>query len=138
MISEVARSSVNVANGGKTRWANFFHGIFILIFLIFAVSFSNYIPNAALAAMLIGVGYKLANPKENIRTNPCLDNVPRKSYTFQEMGITHGISMASCRFLPRLATIAYTCRFRLSFKRKYVCFCRIWEYYYLSIRINYC
>jgi MFS superfamily sulfate permease-like transporter len=79
MISEVARSSVNVANGGKTRWANFFHGIFILIFLIFAVSFSNYIPNAALAAMLIGVGYKLANPKENIRTNPCLDNVPRKS-----------------------------------------------------------
>ena len=64
MISEVARSSVNVANGGKTRWANFFHGIFILIFLIFAVSYSNYIPNAALAAMLIGVGYKLANPKE--------------------------------------------------------------------------
>ncbi len=64
MISEVARSSVNVANGGKTRWANFFHGIFILIFLIFAVSFSNYIPNAALASMLIGVGYKLANPKE--------------------------------------------------------------------------
>ena len=64
MISEVARSSVNVANGGKTRWANFFHGIFILIFLIFAVSYSNYIPNAALAAKLIGVGYKLANPKE--------------------------------------------------------------------------
>jgi MFS superfamily sulfate permease-like transporter len=64
MISEVARSSANVANGGKTRWANFFHGIYILIFLIFAVSFSNYIPNAALAAMLIGVGYKLANPKE--------------------------------------------------------------------------
>ncbi len=64
MISEVARSSANVANGGKTRWANFFHGIFILIFLIFAVTFSNYIPNAALAAMLIGVGYKLAHPKE--------------------------------------------------------------------------
>ena len=64
MISEVARSSANVANGGKTRWANFFHGIFILVFLIFAVSFSNYIPNAALAAMLIGVGYKLAHPKE--------------------------------------------------------------------------
>jgi MFS superfamily sulfate permease-like transporter len=64
MISEVARSSANVANGGKTRWANFFHGIFILLFMIFAVTFSNYIPNAALAAMLIGVGYKLAHPKE--------------------------------------------------------------------------
>ncbi|MBI1838094.1 MAG: SulP family inorganic anion transporter [Flavobacteriia bacterium] len=64
MISEVARSSANVGNGGKTRWANFFHGVFILIFLIFAVSFSDLIPNAALAAMLIGVGYKLAHPKE--------------------------------------------------------------------------
>jgi MFS superfamily sulfate permease-like transporter len=64
MIAEVARSSANVNNGGKTRWANFFHGVFILLFLIFAVTFSNLIPNAALAAMLIGVGYKLAHPKE--------------------------------------------------------------------------
>jgi MFS superfamily sulfate permease-like transporter len=64
MISEVARSSANVNNGGRTRWANFFHGVFILIFLIFAVSFSNLIPMTALAAMLIGVGWKLAHPKE--------------------------------------------------------------------------
>ncbi len=64
MISEVARSSANVANGGKTRWANFFHGVFILLFLLFAVTFSDLIPKAALAAMLIGVGYKLAHPKE--------------------------------------------------------------------------
>jgi MFS superfamily sulfate permease-like transporter len=64
MISEVARSSANVSNGGKTRWANFFHGVFILLFLIFAVSFSDLIPKAALAAMLIGVGWKLAHPRE--------------------------------------------------------------------------
>jgi MFS superfamily sulfate permease-like transporter len=64
MISEVARSSANVSNGGKTRWANFYHGIFILIFLILAVQFSNLIPKAALAAMLIGVGFKLAHPRE--------------------------------------------------------------------------
>jgi MFS superfamily sulfate permease-like transporter len=64
MISEVARSSANVSNGGQTRWANFFHGFFILLFLIFAVSFSDLIPKAALAAMLIGVGWKLAHPKE--------------------------------------------------------------------------
>lgn len=64
MISEVARSSANVSNGGKTRWANFFHGVFILLFLIFAITFSDLIPKAALAAMLIGVGWKLAHPRE--------------------------------------------------------------------------
>lgn len=68
MISEVARSSANVSNGGKTRWANFFHGLFILFFLLFAVSFSELIPLSALAAMLIGVGWKLAHPKEFFHT----------------------------------------------------------------------
>ena len=64
MISEVARSSSNVNNGAKTRWANFFHGVFVFLFLVFTLQFSDLIPSAALAAMLIGVGYKLASPKE--------------------------------------------------------------------------
>lgn len=64
MISEVARSSANVNNGGRTRWANFFHGLFIMIFLILDLQFNDLIPIPALAAMLIGVGFKLASPKE--------------------------------------------------------------------------
>jgi MFS superfamily sulfate permease-like transporter len=68
MISEVARSSSNVANGGQTRWANFFHGSFILIFLIFATPIIELIPNTALAAMLLTVGIRLAHPKEFIHT----------------------------------------------------------------------
>lgn len=68
MIAEVARSSSNVNNGAKTRWANFFHGFFILVFLLVAAPILEMIPNAALAAMLITVGIKLAHPKEFIHT----------------------------------------------------------------------
>jgi MFS superfamily sulfate permease-like transporter len=68
MISEVARSSSNVSNGAKTRWANFFHGFFILVFLLVASHLIELIPNTALAAMLITVGIKLTHPREFINT----------------------------------------------------------------------
>ena len=68
MISEVARSSANIANGAKTRWANFFHGFFILAFLLLAAHFIELIPNTALAAMLITVGIKLSHPREFMLT----------------------------------------------------------------------
>ena len=64
MISEVARSSSNVNNGAKTRWANFFHGFWLLVFVLTAQPIIELIPNAALAALLVAVGYKLAHPKE--------------------------------------------------------------------------
>jgi MFS superfamily sulfate permease-like transporter len=68
MISEVARSSANIANGAKTRWANFFHGFFILAFVLLGSHLIELIPNSALAAMLITVGIKLAHPKEFIHS----------------------------------------------------------------------
>lgn len=66
MISEVARSSANVGYGGVTRWANFFHGLFLLLAVLFAVPFIEMIPNVALAAMLVFVGFRLAHPREFI------------------------------------------------------------------------
>ena len=68
MISEVARSSANVGNGAKTRWANFFHGFSMLIFVLLAAPLIELIPNTALAAMLIAVGIRLAHPKEFVHT----------------------------------------------------------------------
>lgn len=68
MISEVARSSANVSNGARTRWANFFHGMFLLLAVLFAVPFIEMIPNVALAAMLVFVGFKLAHPRQLLHT----------------------------------------------------------------------
>ncbi|SEN80345.1 Sulfate permease, MFS superfamily [Nitrosospira multiformis] len=68
MISEVARSSANVGFGARTRWANFFHGLCLFVSMLFLIPVIEMIPNAALAAMLIFVGYRLASPHEFFKT----------------------------------------------------------------------
>lgn len=68
MISEVARSSANVNFGGRTRWANFFHGFFLFVAMLLFIPIIEMIPNTALAALLIAVGYRLASPNEFFKT----------------------------------------------------------------------
>ncbi len=68
MISEVARSSANISFGGRTRWSNFFHGLFLLVAMVLFIPVIEMIPNTALAALLIAVGYRLASPNEFFRT----------------------------------------------------------------------
>ncbi len=68
MISEVARSSANISFGARTRWSNFFHGLFLLIAMLLFIPVIEMIPNTALAALLIAVGYRLASPNEFFKT----------------------------------------------------------------------
>ena len=67
IINVIVRSTVNVNNGAKTKWSNLYHGIYLAIFVLILSPVLKSIPLAALAAILVYTGFKLASPKVFIR-----------------------------------------------------------------------
>lgn len=59
----IVRSSANISFGGKSKLSTILHGIFLLISAITIAGLLNEIPLASLAAILLVVGYKLAQPE---------------------------------------------------------------------------
>ena len=66
VVTVIARSSVNVNNGGSNRSANLFHALFLLLFIVLFQDQIQRIALPALAAILVYTGYRLAAPENLI------------------------------------------------------------------------
>ena len=59
----IARTSVNVHAGARTRLAAMVHSLFLLFVVLFLAPVISYIPTAVLAGVLLGTSLRIANPR---------------------------------------------------------------------------
>lgn len=62
VITVIIRSSVNINHQGKTKFSNFYHGLILLVLVLLIPDVLKQIPEAALAAILIFTGWRIASP----------------------------------------------------------------------------
>jgi MFS superfamily sulfate permease-like transporter len=66
MIAEIVRSSASVSYGATNKFANFFHGICLLLMVTLLQKYLNFIPLSILAGMLIIIALTMINIKNLI------------------------------------------------------------------------
>lgn len=62
ITSVIVRTSLNIQNGAKTKFASILHGLFIMVAVLLLANWLNKIPLSSLASILIFTGYKLTKP----------------------------------------------------------------------------
>jgi MFS superfamily sulfate permease-like transporter len=62
LTAVIVRTAANIDAGAETKRSSILHGLWILIFVVYFSGVSEKIPIAALAAVLISVGFKLFLP----------------------------------------------------------------------------
>ncbi|MBI1182926.1 hypothetical protein GC194_01550 [bacterium] len=63
VIAVIAPSTVNINQGARTVWASFYQGLFVFAFVFFFGRYIEFVPLAALSAILIHTSFKLVSPK---------------------------------------------------------------------------
>ena len=63
----IARTATNVRAGAKGPVSGMLHSLFLLAFMVFAAPLAAYVPLAALAGMLVVVGWNMAERVEFAR-----------------------------------------------------------------------
>ena len=131
----IVRSSANAEADARTKLSAIFHGIWLLVFVVFATTLLNMIPYCVLAVILIRTGYNLAKPKMIVSVYklgreqflPFIVTIGAMLFTDLLVGVSIGIAY-SCYFIFKNT---YKAGYTLEVKREGHS-----KHYYFNLAIN--